>query len=245
MRPRGALPPAMLPREPPEPVGGGAHTREWQAKTVSDTLTSPIVATTRTLAQRCGSLVGMNGISVVSRENVGGDGGAAQILLGQVPATAVGAPVGPLGPAHVLDGALQLAPLELTKSVDGLVAGLVGALGAHIYILTDLDSEVNVTFVTLTGLDQRSRVTYMSRYKVTSAWTPDSLFGNFLVQEADITDTLNGNVYTYGAKRVVDTRTGKPAKIGKGGTVPFYGECAWMDAERLAQDLAMKEAYGR
>lgn len=84
-----------------------------------------------------------------------------------------------------------------------------------------------------------------NRYKVTSAWTSDSLFGSFLVQEADITDTRNGQVYTYGAKRVVDTRTGKPAVTGKGGTVPFYGECAWMDAERLAQDLATKEAYGR
>lgn len=82
-----------------------------------------------------------------------------------------------------------------------------------------------------------------NRYKVSSAWTADSLFGSFLVQEADVTDTRNGTVYTYGAKRVVDTRTGKPAVRGKGGTVPFVGECAWMDAERLASDLALKERF--
>lgn len=82
-----------------------------------------------------------------------------------------------------------------------------------------------------------------NRYAVTSAWTADSLFGSFLVQEADITDKQNGTTYTYGAKRVVDVRTGKPAVRGKGGTVPFMGECAWMDAERLARDLATTEAY--
>lgn len=82
-----------------------------------------------------------------------------------------------------------------------------------------------------------------NRYEVTSAWTAESLFGSFLVQTADLTDTRNGNVYTYGAYRIVDTRTGKPAIRGKGGTVPFKGECAWMDAERLASDLALKERY--
>lgn len=82
-----------------------------------------------------------------------------------------------------------------------------------------------------------------NRHIVSSAWTADSLFGSFLVQEADITDPRTGIVYTYGAKRVVDTRTGKPAVRGKGGTVPFMGETAWMDAERLASDLALKERY--
>jgi hypothetical protein len=93
------------------------------------------------------------------------------------------------------------------------------------------------------GLDSCNVDPMSNRYHVSSAWTADSLFGSFLVQEADITDSRTGTVYTYGAKRVVDTRTGKPAKRGKGGTVPFMGECAWMDAERLARDLELAERF--
>lgn len=85
----------------------------------------------------------------------------------------------------------------------------------------------------------------MARYKVTGPWGGIAKHGSLYIQEADITDTRTGTVYQGGAQRVVDARLDmKPAVRGKGGTVPFYGECAWMDAERLAQDLALKEAYG-
>lgn len=85
----------------------------------------------------------------------------------------------------------------------------------------------------------------MSRYKVSSPWTDayDQPYAPFIIQEADIVDTRNGQTYAYGARRVVVD--GKPAVRGKGGTVPFYGECAWMDAERLASDLAIAERYVR
>lgn len=83
----------------------------------------------------------------------------------------------------------------------------------------------------------------MSRYRVASQWRPDKRFGNFVVQRADATDTKTGATYQDGAMRVVDDRTGKPVKRGKGGTVPFYGEAAWMDAERLADDLATRERF--
>jgi hypothetical protein len=76
----------------------------------------------------------------------------------------------------------------------------------------------------------------MSRYRVHSEWQGTSEgYGSFRVEVADALDTKTGTVYTDGAYRVV--RNGKPAKKGKGGTVPFYGETAWSDAERLASDL--------
>lgn len=84
----------------------------------------------------------------------------------------------------------------------------------------------------------------MSRYKVVSEWTVSPspvVWGNFQIQEADALDTKNGTVYTDGAMRVVDVRTGKPAVKGKGGTIPFYGEMAWASAERLANDLYWKD----
>lgn len=85
-----------------------------------------------------------------------------------------------------------------------------------------------------------------NRYEVISPWGGESKHGSLYVQSADIRDKVNGRTYAAGAYRVVDARKGmKPAKVGKGGTVPFYGECAWMDAERLANDLALQEAYGR
>lgn len=84
-----------------------------------------------------------------------------------------------------------------------------------------------------------------NRYKVTGSWSPayNQPYAPFIIEEADIVDTRNGQVYTDGAMRV--TVDGKPAKRGKGGTVPFFGECAWMDAERLASDLAIAERYVR
>ena len=83
----------------------------------------------------------------------------------------------------------------------------------------------------------------MSRYKVSSPWTiDDESYAPFVVESADIVDTRNGDVFRDGAIRVVVA--GKPALRGKGGTVPFYGECAWSDARRLAGDLALAERYG-
>ncbi len=84
----------------------------------------------------------------------------------------------------------------------------------------------------------------MSRYKVTGTWSDhDSTYFPFIIQTADIVDTKCHDSYRDGAMRVVVD--GKPAVRGKGGTVPFYGECAWMDAERLASDLAIAERYVR
>lgn len=76
-----------------------------------------------------------------------------------------------------------------------------------------------------------------NRYTVTSAWTAESLWGVYLVQTADLTDTRNGSVFTFGAYRVVDTTTGK--QVGP----VFKGETAWMDAERLASDFAVKAVH--
>ena len=76
-------------------------------------------------------------------------------------------------------------------------------------------------------------------------WCRDKQFGAFVVQSADIIDTQTGTVYREGAFRVVRISDGKPAKTGKGGTVPFYGESAWCDAERLARDLDLAEQYSR
>jgi hypothetical protein len=77
------------------------------------------------------------------------------------------------------------------------------------------------------------------RYRVHGEWqTSSDRYGSFVVEVADALDTKTGTVYTDGAYRVV--RNGKPAKKGKGGTVPFYGESAWSAAERLASDLFWK-----
>ncbi len=79
----------------------------------------------------------------------------------------------------------------------------------------------------------------MSRYRTTDRpWFDENrTYAPFVVQVTDCIDTRTGTVYADGAYRVLDIRTGKPAKRGKGGTVPFYGETAWMNAERLAGDL--------
>lgn len=71
--------------------------------------------------------------------------------------------------------------------------------------------------------------------------------GDFHVQSAEITDNVMSNrKYAEGAFRVVDAAKGmKPAKVGKGGTVPFFGETAWSDAERLARDLWSARQYSR
>lgn len=84
-----------------------------------------------------------------------------------------------------------------------------------------------------------------NRYKVTGPWTTDKKFGVYMTQSADITDQVNGQLYRDGAYRVVRLGTMKPAKTGKGGTVPFYGETAWMDAERLAGDLDVADRFAR
>jgi len=78
----------------------------------------------------------------------------------------------------------------------------------------------------------------MSRYKVGKDWdrTQETEFHGTVVaiEIADLTDTQDGRVYRFGAYRV--TKDGKPVS-GKGGTVPFKGETAWMDAERLHRDI--------
>lgn len=84
----------------------------------------------------------------------------------------------------------------------------------------------------------------MARYKVTTEFEDDTPWPPFMTQTADIVDTVNGDTFRQGAYRVIDLRTGKPAKTGKGGTVPFFGETAWSDADRLASDLSMKVRYG-
>lgn len=84
-----------------------------------------------------------------------------------------------------------------------------------------------------------------NRYKIVSEWFDGQSQGSFTIQVADIQDTRGGHVYSEGAHRVVVTATGKPAKVGKGGTVPFMGECAWSDAQRLLGDLAIAERFAR
>ncbi len=82
-----------------------------------------------------------------------------------------------------------------------------------------------------------------NRYEVVGPWDSEARHGSFVLQSAQIRDKVNGRLYAEGAYRVIDGRTGKPAKIGKGGTVPFYGESAWSDGERLLNDLAVAERY--
>lgn len=80
-----------------------------------------------------------------------------------------------------------------------------------------------------------------NRYKVAGAWSSNGEgAGRFLIQVADALDQQTNTIYREGAYRVIDTHTGKPAKVGKGGTVPFIGESAWSAAERLANDLYWK-----
>ena len=86
----------------------------------------------------------------------------------------------------------------------------------------------------------------MSRYTVHAPWEREATFWPFAVEVAAMTDNVTGTVYRNGAYRVTDVRTDKPARRGKGGTVPFKGETAWSDADRLAQDLmfaARREGY--
>ncbi len=84
-----------------------------------------------------------------------------------------------------------------------------------------------------------------NRYEIVSEWFDGLSQGSFTIQVADIRDTRGGHVYNEGAHRVIVTATGKPAKVGKGGTVPFMGESAWCDAERLLGDLAVAERFAR
>lgn len=87
-----------------------------------------------------------------------------------------------------------------------------------------------------------------SRYAVVSPWSPVAfsvVVEGFEIQEADVQDTRTGRVYSGDARRVVRTDTGKPAVRGKGGSVPFIGESAWSNAERLFHDLALAKRYGR
>jgi hypothetical protein len=84
-----------------------------------------------------------------------------------------------------------------------------------------------------------------NRYQVILPWSDNTTQDGFTLQCADLRDTRNGDTFRDGAFRVVVTATGKPAKVGKGGTVPFKGESAWSDGERLLSDLAWAERYTR
>lgn len=80
-----------------------------------------------------------------------------------------------------------------------------------------------------------------SRYKVTGSWSVDkSVTDTITILSADITDTRTGDTFREGAFYVTQAKPGTKGSKGK----PFFGECAWMDAERLANDLAMAERYG-
>lgn len=89
----------------------------------------------------------------------------------------------------------------------------------------------------------------MSRYSKVGEWRDEvalrNLFDPFVVQVADCLDGRNGDRFSNGAFRVIDSRSGKPARKGKGGTVPFYGEMAWADAQRLANDLFWEHRHGQ
>jgi len=85
----------------------------------------------------------------------------------------------------------------------------------------------------------------MTRYTVTPPWALSRTIWPFAIEVADLVDTRTGRTYVDGAYRVVVAETGKPAVRGKGGTVPFKGETAWSDAERLATDLMFAERHVR
>lgn len=87
------------------------------------------------------------------------------------------------------------------------------------------------------------------KYEITGPWGGVLKRGSFYMQTAEV--KIGQYTYAEGAVRIVDARlvdkagNMKPAVRGKGGTVPFVGEVAWSDGERLLRDLANKEAYGR
>lgn len=72
------------------------------------------------------------------------------------------------------------------------------------------------------------------RYKATGGWTIQEEWSQVMIETSDALDTKTGTVYRDGAYRVLVD--GKPIR-GKGGTVPFFGEMAWADAQRLVDDL--------
>lgn len=89
------------------------------------------------------------------------------------------------------------------------------------------------------------------RYVVCSDWRSqgdtgvcsfDDRWVSVVTEVADVRDTRGGRVYRSGAWRVVID--GHLVR-GKGGSVPFIGETAWMHAERLAGDIATAIRYGR
>lgn len=84
-----------------------------------------------------------------------------------------------------------------------------------------------------------------NRYEVILPWSDDKTREGFTLQSADLRDTRTGDTFREGAYRVVNAETGKPAVRGKGGTVPFKGESAWSDGERMLNDLAWAARYAR
>lgn len=82
------------------------------------------------------------------------------------------------------------------------------------------------------------------RYKAQGEWREiagqtvhnfyDTVRVRITIESADCLDTRGGRVYGGGARRVL--RDGKPVR-GKGGSVPFFGEMAWCQAENLADKI--------
>lgn len=84
------------------------------------------------------------------------------------------------------------------------------------------------------------------RYTKTGEWSvstdrdpvyftyPDGRPGVLTLEVADVVDNRTGRVFYGDAFRVA--ADGRPYKRGKGGSVPFIGETAWMDGARAFDD---------
>lgn len=78
------------------------------------------------------------------------------------------------------------------------------------------------------------------RYKRQGEYAIDSVYGRHATLVADLLDTRTGTVFREGAWAVSTVTDGRKAGSRQR---PFEGETAWMDAERLASDLAMQDLY--
>lgn len=78
----------------------------------------------------------------------------------------------------------------------------------------------------------------MSNYKAVGNWRVENRLtaddGTEILTEVSDVRESNGNIWHDGAHRVSVNGPGKPAGFRRKN---FIGETAWMDAERLANDL--------
>jgi hypothetical protein len=83
----------------------------------------------------------------------------------------------------------------------------------------------------------------MSNSTVVKNWTIEQEDQNsgLALESCDL--MYDGRPMTQGAYRI--TLNGKPFKKGKGGTVPFKGESAWMDGERAYGDAVLAARMAR